>query len=218
MDLASALSSWDDYRPITENYQRLGHSGIQYRIAAVPVDVMPFGPVLERPPGVITPPPRNEGWTVVGFQDVYRSAQQVPLEPGGSAVRVPSPAGYVALKMRSWAVRTKSHDTKDAQDLAVACSRYINSPIVEEQLYELGSETELLLAYAMDQDLAAVALLPTHVVETLSVSVRNELAADWRASNLDTLSREFTTGPGTGWTSDRARRKALLDALASALE
>lgn len=114
VDLALALSSWGDYRPVTERYHRLGNSGIRYRIADVPVDVMPFGPDLERPPGVVTPPPRKEGWTVTGFQDVYRNAQMVDLESGGPSVHVPSPAGYTALKMRSWADRTRRRDVLTA--------------------------------------------------------------------------------------------------------
>lgn len=217
VDLALALSSWDDYRPIPQNYQRLGDSGIRFRIADVPVDIMPFGPELERPPGEVTPPPRKEGWTVAGFQDVHRSAQHVLLGPGRGTVRVPSPAGYTALKMRSWADRTDQHDTKDAQDLAVACSWYTSSSTVQNELYETVPGQELLVGHAWDQDLAAVALLSAHVAKILSALIRTELASDWRVSDLELLAREFASTSGVHWTADRSRRRDVLGALASAL-
>lgn len=217
VDLALALSSWDDYRPIPRIYQRLGDSDIRFRIAGVPVDVMPFGPQLERPPGVVTPPPRKEGWTVAGFQDVHRSAQHVLLGSGRSTVRVPSPAGYTALKMRSWADRTAQHDTKDAQDLAVSCYWYTESSTVQNELYETAPGQELLITHAWDQDLAAVALLSAHVAEILSLPIKTDLASDWRTSDLELLARDFASTSGVHWTADRTRRRAVLDALASAL-
>lgn len=217
VDLALALSSWDDYRPVTTIYPPLGDSGLRYRIAGIAVDVMPFGQALEKPPGVVTPPRRKEGWTVAGFQDVHRSAQHVALEPGGRTVRVPSPAGYAALKMRSWADRTKRHDTKDAQDLALACYWYTESTIVHDELYASDAGQTILLDYDMDQDLAAVALLSRQVTETLSAPVGTELASDWRASDLELLARDFTIASAGRWTADRTRRQEVLEALASAL-
>lgn len=217
VDLALALSSWDDYRPIPQLYERLGDSDIRFRIAGVPVDVMPFGPHLEKPPGVVTPPPRKDGWTVAGFQDVHRSAQHVPLGPRRRTVRVPSPAGYTALKMRSWADRSAQHDTKDAQDLAVSCYWYMTSSTVHDELYETAPGQELLVTHAWDQDLAAVALLSVHVADILSVSIKTELGVDWRASDLELLARDFASTSGVHWTAERTRRRAVLDALASAL-
>lgn len=79
--------------------------GVLDVVGGIPVDFMPFGAQLEEPPGTLTPPPRKEGWTVAGFQDVHRHAQDVDVGPREVTVRMPSPAGYTALKLRSWAVR-----------------------------------------------------------------------------------------------------------------
>lgn len=59
LDLAIALTGWHEFEEIRGSYVPLGSNGIRFRIAGVPVDVVPFGP-LENPTGVIAPPPRIE--------------------------------------------------------------------------------------------------------------------------------------------------------------
>ncbi|MBM7785177.1 hypothetical protein [Tenggerimyces flavus] len=50
LDLALALASWDAYRDLVASMQRVGNTGIRYRIAGIEVDLLPFGQV-ENPKG-----------------------------------------------------------------------------------------------------------------------------------------------------------------------
>ena len=217
VDLALALPGWDAYQPITKIYPRLGDSQMRYRVGGIPVDFMPFGPRVEEPPGAVTPPPRKEAWTVAGFQDVHRHAQAVEITPQGDTVRVPSPAGYTALKLRSWADRAPNHDTKDAQDLAVACHWYTESEAVRAELYETGHGQNLLEVHNYAQDLAAVALLSYEVSEVLSAAIATSLAADLKNVGTALLSRDFTTSLERFPSTDRDRREAMITSLLSAL-
>lgn len=217
VDLALALSGWADYTPVTKAYERTGHSDMRYRVHGVPVDFMPFGPHLEDPPGTVTPPPRKEGWTVAGFQDVFRHAQAVELAPLGKVVRVPSPAGYTALKLRSWADRAANYDTKDAQDLALACHWYMESEVVHNELYATEHGVKLPDDHNFDRGLAAVGLLSLEVASTFSNAVRDELAADLRVANSNSLVREFTTSPQRFDPAEIPHRQALIAALMSAI-
>ena len=190
---------------------------MRYRVGGIPVDFMPFGPRVEEPPGAVTPPPRKEAWTVAGFQDVHRHAQAVEITPQGDTVRVPSPAGYTALKLRSWADRAPNHDTKDAQDLAVACHWYTESEAVRAELYETGHGQNLLEVHNYAQDLAAVALLSYEVSEVLSAAIATSLAADLKNVGTALLSRDFTTSLERIPSADRDRREAMITSLLSAL-
>ncbi|MCC5674763.1 hypothetical protein JNE43_08060 [Kocuria rhizophila] len=191
--------------------------GVLDVVGGIPVDFMPFDAQLEEPPGTLTPPPRKEGWTVAGFQDVHRHAQDVDIDPREVTVRMPSPAGYTALKLRSWAVRAALHDTKDARDLAVACHWYTESEAVRTELYETERGQRLLMEHDFDQDLAAVALLSRDVATIFSTPVRIELAADLRNADAALLAGRFTTAPQLFLTSDVRRRQALIAALLSAV-
>ena len=216
VDLALALSGWDAYLPVTTTFPRSGDSDIRYRVGDIHVDFMPFGPALEDPPGVVTPPPRKEGWTVADFQDVYGCAQDVRLMPQGDTVRVPSPAGYTALKLRSWADRAIRHDIKDARDLALACHWYSESDVVHDELYSTPHGKKLLEDHGFDQDLAAVGLLSAQVASILSDPVKTDLATDLRGSDRDLLAREFTNASAPHWSEDRSRRRSIIDTLFSA--
>lgn len=217
VDLALALSGWADYTPVTQAYERTGNSDMRYRVHGVPVDFMPFGPHLEDPPGTVTPPPRKEGWTVAGFQDVFRHAQAVEISPQGSTAWVPSPAGYTALKLRSWADRAANGDTKDAQDLALACHWYAEAQTVHDELWETDRGQKLLVNHGFNAELAAVGLLSLEVAAIFSYAVREELAADLRVANSNPLVREFTTSPQRFNPAEIPHRQALVAALMSAI-
>lgn len=217
VDLALALSGWDAYQPVTKTYTRLGDSDMRYAVDGVPVDFLPFGPHIEEPPGTVTPPPRKEGWTVAGFQDVYNHSQTVRLTPRGNTVQVPSPAGYTALKLRSWADRAANYDTKDARDLALACSWYTSSTWVEDQLYNTAHGQKLLENCSFDQELAAVGFLSHEVAAVFSHSVKTDLASDLRAANRSLLAREFTTSSRFLDEENRSHRESLISALLSAI-
>ena len=130
---------------------------------------------------------------------------------------MPSPAGYTALKLRSWADRAPNHDTKDAQDLAVACHWYTESEAVRAELYETGHGQNLLEVHNYAQDLAAVALLSYEVSEVLSAAIATSLAADLKNVGTALLSRDFTTSLERIPSADRDRREAMITSLLSAL-
>lgn len=217
VDLALALSGWADYTPITKLYARAGHSDMRYWVHGVPVDFMPFGPRLEDPPGTVTPPPRKEGWTVAGFQDVFRHAQAVELIPHGGVVWVPSPAGYTALKLRSWADRAANGDTKDAQDLALACHWYTESKTVHDELWETDRGQKLLVNHGFNAELAAAGLLSLEVAAIFSSAELEQLAADLRVANGNPFVRDFTTSPQRFDPAEIPHRQALIAALMSAI-
>ncbi|MDR1512416.1 MAG: hypothetical protein LBS56_02875, partial [Propionibacteriaceae bacterium] len=111
-DLGIAVSDWAVTERIDKRYRPVGSNGIRYWVSGVSVDIMPFGAV-EQPSGISRPARRVEDLVVFGFEDVYRRALKLTL-PGGASARLPRPAGYAALKMRSWIDRSVHGHDKDA--------------------------------------------------------------------------------------------------------
>jgi hypothetical protein len=113
-------------------FPRVGDTGIRFRIADIPVDLLPFGAV-EHPKGAAYPPTRSETLSVWAFSEVFAAALPLPL-PTGVTVRLPTVAGYAAAKLGAWLDRSSWGETKDAADLALVVHWYAESAAVQDRL------------------------------------------------------------------------------------
>lgn len=201
------MSDWTIPERIEARFSRIGSNGIRYRIAGIAVDIMPFGEV-EDPDGISSPARRGEELVVFGFRDVYELALPLAL-PSGQTIRLPQPAGYVALKMRSWIDRSVyfGHD-KDSKDLALAAFWYQEAPEIQDRIYDTDAGFEVLTDLEMDADVAAVRLLGLDAAAQLSPANRDDLARRWKEQDLDGLARDFVLPSGGPYAPDLARRRA----------
>ena len=205
-DLGIAVSDWTISERIEDRFPRIGSNGIRYRIAGIAVDIVPFGEV-EDPDGISQPAPRHAELAVFGFRDVHERALPLTL-PSGQTIRLPRPAGYVALKMRSWIDRSPNYaGDKDAKDLALAALWYQSAQEVENRLYDTDDGFEVLRELDMDADVAAVRLLDLDVAAQLSPARRHDLARRRAERDLEALARDFTLPAGAPRSLDLARRR-----------
>lgn len=206
-DIGIAVNDWGVTERIDACFRRVGSNGIRYYVAGLFVDIMPFGEI-EDPEGISRPAARGEDLVVFGFRDVYERAVPLPL-PGGMTVRLPQPAGYTALKMRSWIDRSAYGDDKDAKDLALATYWYQESPVAQGRLYDTDAGFDLLTEVDMDTDLAAARLLGLDAAAQLSPANRADLADRWAQQDLRVLARDFTL-PAAGPRSPGLQRRLAL--------
>ena len=207
VDLGIAVNDWTVSERIEAKFPRTGTNGIRYRVGGIAVDVMPFG-AIEDPDGIAHPAPRGEDLVVFGFQDVYERAVRLAL-PGGAVVRVPQPAGYAALKMRSWIDRSVYGEDKDAKDLALCTFWYQESTVVHNRLYETDAGFEILSAADWDVPVAAARLLGVDVAHQLTPANHDDLLQRWSALDLDTLARSFVLPAGAQRPMNLALRRTL---------
>ena len=66
IDLGLAVKNWAAYNELADVLPRIGDTGIRFRVANTPADLLPFGTV-ERPPDTVTPTARREPMNV-GFR------------------------------------------------------------------------------------------------------------------------------------------------------
>ena len=214
-DLGIAVADWALSEDIERLFPRTGDTGIRYLVAGLPVDIMPFGGI-EDPDGISSPAPRGEELVVFGFSDVYDRAHHLML-PSGARIRIPSIAGYVALKLRSWLDRSAYGEDKDAKDLAVTAFWYRESRSVEERLYRTDSGNTLLESTGWDVPLAAPQLLGMDAAQQLSQDARDDLGSRWSRADLDSFARGFVLPPGGPADFGLARRSEIAQQLITGL-
>jgi predicted nucleotidyltransferase len=214
LDLALALSSWDAYRALAASFRQAGNTGIRFSIAGENVDLLPFGSV-ENPDGVVSPPSRDEPFSVWAFEEVFATSLPLPLTDTLS-IRIPTVAGYAAAKLGAWLDRSQWHEAKDAADLALTMYWYAESTVVHDGLYDTPAGNKILLAEGLDLPLAAAHLLGTDVTVTIGPRRRAELLARW-PGNTDLLVRELRLHGSPNWPSDARHRSTLIEALTRGL-
>ncbi|MBO9625332.1 MAG: hypothetical protein J7484_03035 [Microbacterium sp.] len=214
-DIGIALPEWSTYEHISATFPHLGDTGVRFAIGGVKVDVMPFGAV-ENPDGVVSPRARGESLSVFGFDDVFARALPLPL-PSGHVIRIPTVAGYAALKLRAWIDRSAYGQTKDGKDLATVLFWYFEDPSVTERLYGSDDALALLEKLDWDQDLGAARLLGADIRDQLTAVNATDLRTRWASTDVRLLARYLSLPASTRWTADSRRRLDLIAAMVDGL-
>lgn len=202
LDLALALSSWDNYVALSQAFPSTGSNGIAYRIADLPVDLLAFGDV-ENPEGTVTPPARGEGLSVWAFAEVFQTS--IGLDLGhGTTIRIPTIPGYAATKLAAWLDRSAYGQLKDARDIALTLYWYAESSNVQDLLYESEDGNDVLMQADMDVPLAAAALLGRDVATVIGPVRTSELLERWTATD-EQLIANLTISDVPTWSAERRR-------------
>lgn len=212
LDLGIAVKNWQPVALVRESFPKAGDTGIRYRIADVPVDVMPFGGI-ENPAGYSTPAPRDEAMVVFAFADAHARASELRL-PSGRSIRIPTPANYAGLKLRAWIER---RDGRDASDLALVAYWYQELPSTSTRLYESPAGHRAMERWDLDLDLAATELLALDVLNNLSDANRRDLSERCRTADKRLLAAEFELPPQANRPRSRERKLQIVAALVDSI-
>lgn len=162
-----------------------------------------------------TPAARKEPMSVWGFTEVFERALPLAL-PGGNTIRIPTVAGYTALKLAAWLDRSANGGYKDAADIATAMYWYYKSAELETLLYETDHGQHILMQEEYDSVAAAARVLGEDIAEVVGRTRVAEIAARWPGSRKDLLYRYMTVPQVHDWPRSLDRRQAFVRALESA--
>jgi predicted nucleotidyltransferase len=207
IDFGLALADWAAYDGLTKRLEPVGDTRIRYRVVDVPTDLIPFGK-LERPPGKVNPPRRDESMGVLGFTEVFQASCPLSL-PNAGTIRIPTIAGYAALKLTAWLDRSVHNRYKDASDIASVLHWYSELPEVNTFLYETEEGVEILLQEDADYSVASARVLGRDIAQILD-SRTHELTRSWPGPRADSLYREMNTTGAPNWPRSPKRRKELV--------
>ncbi|WP_427019432.1 hypothetical protein ACQCSX_22985 (plasmid) [Pseudarthrobacter sp. P1] len=177
IDIAIAVPDRSAYQSLVTDLEPEGDTRIRFRIDNRSVDLIPFGGI-EHPTGTAIPHPDGHTVDVFAFQEVFDGADLYRL-PEGIEVRVPTAAGYAALKIKAWVDMGALGWTKHARDLSYVCMWYQNSPSLHDSLYDYEKDADLFERADFDQDLASTYLLGRHIRTAIGDDLANQLATLW---------------------------------------
>lgn len=200
IDFGLALADWSAYDGVTKKLEPVGDTRIRYKVADVPTDLIPFGH-LEHPAGTVNPPTRGEPMGVLGFTEVFRASDALPL-PSAGTIRIPTIAGYAALKLAAWLDRSAYHKYKDASDIASVLHWYTELPEVNTFLYDTDDGVDILVQEGADYPVAAARVLGQHIAGILG-SRTTELTRNWPGPRADSLYLELTATGAAAWPRSR---------------
>lgn len=187
VDLVLAVDDWRHYADTFAALTAFGSRGMMFTIAGVRVDIIPFGSV-EDPPGTIRPPWMNEPFSVGALQPVFTAAAPLTLpEAWRLSCRVPTVAGFAALKLHAWLERSVQGETKDAGDFGVALAWWVNDATTMERL--ALEHSHLLRAPEFDLHGAAAHLLGRDIAELLGLRLSTELHTKWSLDSRAHMAR-----------------------------
>lgn len=216
IDLGLAVRNWTAYDELTDVLPTAGNTGIRFQVANTVADLMPFGPV-ESPPGTVTPPARHEPMNVWGFAEAFGSSLPLRL-PNAGQIRIPTLAGYAALKLEAWLDRSAIGGYKDASDIGAVLYWYLQSPEIETFAYETGHGQDLLVQEELDFAAVASRHLGEEIGEVVGRERLPELAERWARTPKDLLYHHMTVMNAPGWPGSAERRRELVQAIERGLE
>ncbi|MBL8515936.1 MAG: nucleotidyl transferase AbiEii/AbiGii toxin family protein [Betaproteobacteria bacterium] len=192
-DFALATATWDAFEALRaalvaggafEAVPRIAHR-LRYR-GGLMVDVIPFGAVETGSGNIAWPPSGEEVMNVMGYREADASALQVAL-PQGQMVKVVALPMFICLKLLAWRNRHRIAPGKDAKDVWLALTTYIDAGN-QERLYadfahllQADFEYEAIGAWMAGRD--ANQVLRSHssradeIVDTLNTLIDHETAA-----------------------------------------
>lgn len=148
VDLVLAVDDWQSYVETFAPLTPFGTRGMMFTVAGIRVDILPFGSV-EEPSGTIRPPWMNELFRVGGMREVFATATPLALPAEWRlSCRIPTIAGFAALKLQAWVERSRQGITKDAGDFGIAMSWLVDSDEAIESL--VNDHASLLRAPTFD--------------------------------------------------------------------
>ena len=143
IDFGLAVAGWEEFQKIRDTIlssehftsgqpgnHRLVHRG------GVPLDLIPFGGV-ERDDGTIMWPEDDSVMGVLGYAEARASAVDIQLPDKQSVATVCLPM-LAILKLMAWSERHTYTPRKDASDLFLILSNYLNDENTK-RLYEVGT-------------------------------------------------------------------------------
>jgi predicted nucleotidyltransferase len=149
---------------------------------------------------------------VWGFAEVFAAALNLEL-PSASTIRIPTPAGYAALKLAAWLDRSAYGKYDDASDIATVIYWYSRSQEVLDLVYESNHGQDLLIQESLDDTRATARVLGEKIAATIGTDRLVELAERWPTSRKDLLYHYMTVTNSPDWAGTSERRRELIQAL-----
>ncbi len=161
LDLGVRVDSWEEYRLLrnelvsTGDFRPVGDKQRLLFREAAPIDLLPFGAIMDEATRIYWPPDHDTELNLVGFEEAYEGALSVRIRATPRLdVRIASPAGLMLMKLMAW--NDRRPDARDAVDLGLLIRNYL---ALGNQERLLAEHEDLLAVENFDYELAGARML-----------------------------------------------------------
>lgn len=173
LDIAIAVEDWDRYQEVEKGILEIdGFSKDQKQqqrflyLDTFPLDIVPFGNVMQQDDKIFWPPDEHIAMSVLGFNEVALATQHIKVDDDFS-IEIASLVGIFLLKLVAWSER-HANGNKDADDIGFILNNYLSI----NQDRALEQHTSLYADDEFDTRTAGARLLGRDLAELLKESVK----------------------------------------------
>lgn len=162
IDFGIKLPNWAAFYSLKKElllraFKETKHQHKLISATGVPIDIVPFGPLVDDNTNISWPPDGDWIMNVLGFQEACDHAEIVRIQNDPRVdIPVATPPGMAVLKLISWCDRGAEVRSKDAKDLLYLFTSYHQIPKVRETAFE---NEALMETYNWDIELVCAHLL-----------------------------------------------------------
>lgn len=198
VDFAVSLKDWEEYERFSGELEKFGFTRQtrmmhRFTYSDMVFDFLPFGRIAGEDASIIWPDEQSRVMSIEGFGEAYRKADDIVISTNpGIRIKTASVQSLAVLKIIAWNERTAEQRVRDAKDLNLLCSTYLDAGNYER----LAEEHADILNEHFDYELSGAILLGRDirnvfgqktietVINILSGSKSEQLAAEMASYEL----------------------------------
>lgn len=211
IDFAVRVKCWDEYTKLTSEIEKLGFkkdSSLfhRYYYKELIIDFIPFGEIADQDNVITWQENDNKIMSVIGFDDAFLNTVELLIQTDPVIViKAASVESLVMLKIFSWNERAADMRIKDAKDLYLIISNYLDVGN-ENRLFD---EHDDIFEEAQDYELSGARLLGRDLARIASNEVKKNLLNILKDDKLESLALEMTFYEGLSSERDERFEKCL---------
>jgi predicted nucleotidyltransferase len=169
VDFAVRVKSWNEYNKLTAEVEKAGFrrdKRIAHRFYtdALIIDFIPFGEIADENNNITWQDNDNKEMNVIGFDDAFANTEEILIQTDPDIIiKAASVESLVMLKIFSWNDRAAEMRLKDARDLYLLITKYLDAGnhqrLIEDHidLFDGAVDYELSGARLLGRDISRVA-------------------------------------------------------------
>ena len=195
IDFAVSLKNWGEYELLSCELERQGFrrlKNIMHRFVydEMTVDFLPFGGIAGESSSIIWPDEIKRKMSIEGFEDAHRNAEGIKIADSPEIIiKIASVQSLAVMKIFAWNERAADQRVRDAKDLYLICTSYIEAGNYER----LAAEHTDLLGEDFDFELSGAILLGRDIKIKNGAAVLTSLKAILSGSKADSLALEMAS-------------------------
>lgn len=212
IDFAVRVKNWEDYNLLISEIEKAGLAKTdrikhRYTYKGMILDFIPFGSISTKENTIRWSNDKDDKeMNVIGFDDAFMNTKDllIQTEPG-IIIKAASVESLAMLKIIAWNDRTIDTRIKDARDLYLIMTTYLQAGN-EERLFKEHTD---IIEMAIDYELSGARLLGRDIARTASDKVNSILLEILNDNKLNKLADEMSQYDGLSFEKDETKDKCL---------